>query len=153
MRWNIWSNRRQGGRRSDPTDVGGRRKTQRREGDRRKFVRLYYPPTAAPKVLNANYRILDMSENGIRFLCLDNCKECTDPITLKSILNLKIQFHDGEIVDIEVVIKRCECIPNTKDKTYAGLVASGITAERLDKEETYLLNRSSYNFPEEEGVH
>ena len=36
----------------------------------------------------------------------------------------------------------CECIPNTKDKTYAGMVANGITAERIDKEETYLLNRS-----------
>jgi len=142
MRWNFWSNRRQGERRSDANDVGGRRKAQRREGDRRKFVRLFYPPTAAPKVLNVNYRILDISENGIKFLCMDNCKECTNPISLKSILDLKIQFHDGETIDIKVVIKRCECIPNTKDKTYAGMVANGITAERIDKEEMYLLNRS-----------
>jgi hypothetical protein len=148
MRWNIWSNRRKGERRSDPTDVGGRRKIQRREGDRRKFVRLYYPPTAAPKVLNANYRILDISENGIKFLCRNNCRECTDPITLKSILDLKIQFHDGEIIDIKAIIKRCECIPNTKDKTYTGFVASRITAERINKEETYLLNRSAHNLPE-----
>jgi hypothetical protein len=143
MRWNIWNNRRQGERRSDPTDGGGRRKAQRRGGDRRRFVRLYYPPTAAPKVLNANYRVLDMSENGIKFLCMDNCKECTEPITLKSILDLKIRFHHGEVIDIKVIIKRCECIPNTKDKTYAGLVASGITAERIAKEEFFLLNHST----------
>lgn len=142
MRWNIWSNRRKGERRSDPTDVGGRRKAKRREGDRRKFVRLYYPPTAAPKVLNANYRILDISENGIKFLCQENCKDCKNPISLKSILDLKIQFHDGEITDIKVKINRCECIPNTKDKTYAGIIAKGLTAERIDKEEMYLLNRS-----------
>ncbi|MFC1636116.1 PilZ domain-containing protein [Planctomycetota bacterium] len=142
MRWNIWSNRRQGERRSDVNDVGGRRKAHRREDDRRKFVRLFYPPTAAPKVLNANYRILDISENGIKFLCRDICRECTDPITLKSILDLKIQFHDGEVIEIKVVIKRCECIPNAKDKTYAGIVANGIAAERIDKEEMYLLNRS-----------
>jgi hypothetical protein len=148
MRWSIWRDRRQGERRSDPTDTGGRRKSQRRESDRRRFVRLYYPPTAAPKVLNANYRILDMSENGIKFLCRNNCRECTEPITLKSILDLKIQFHDGEIIDIKVVIKRCECIPNTKDKAYAGLVECGITAERIDKEEKYLLNRSSHHLPE-----
>ena len=142
MRWNFWSNRRQGERRSDANDVGGRRKTRRREGDRRKFVRLFYPPTAAPKVLNANVRILDISENGIKFLCMDNCKECTHPISLKSILDLKIQFHDGDIIDIKVEINRCECIPHTKDKTYAGMVTNGITAERIDKEEMYLLNRS-----------
>ena len=142
MRWNFWSNRRQEERRSDADDVGGRRKAKRREGDRRKFVRLFYPPTAAPKVLNANVRILDISENGIKFLCMDNCKECTHPISLKSILDLKIQFHDGDIIDIKVEINRCECIPHTKDKTYAGMVANGITAERIDKEETYLLNRS-----------
>jgi hypothetical protein len=142
MRWNIWSNRRQGERRSDPDDVGGRRKTKRREGDRRNFVRLYYPTTAAPKVLNANFRILDLSENGIKFLCRNNCEECTDPISLKTILNLKIQFHDAEITDIVVKITRCEAIPNGKDKTYAGIITKGITAERIDKEETYLLNRS-----------
>ena len=102
---------------------------------------MFYPPRAAPKVLNANYRILDISEKGIKFLCMDNCKDCTNPISLKSILDLKIQFHDGDIIDIKVEINRCECIPNTKDKTYAGMVAHGITAERIDKEETYLLNR------------
>ena len=142
MRWNFWSDRRHGDRRSDPTEVGGRRKTQRREGDRRKFIRLFYPTTAAPKVLNANFRILDISENGVKFLCRDNCEKCTDPISLKSVLNLKIQFHDGEVIDIKVKINRCECIPNGKDKTYAGTVAMGITAERIAKEETYLLNRS-----------
>ena len=142
MRWNIWSNRRKEERRSDANDVGGRRKAQRREGDRRSFIRLYYPPTATPKVLNANYRILDMSVNGIKFLCLNNCKECTEPISLKSILDLKIQFHDGEIIDIKVIINRCECIPHTKEKTYAGIVPHGITSERINKEEMYLLNRS-----------
>ncbi|MEJ2704229.1 MAG: hypothetical protein P8Z79_17475 [Sedimentisphaerales bacterium] len=142
MRWNIWSNRRQGERRSDPDDVGGRRKAQRREGNRRNFVRLYYPPTAAPKVLNANFRILDLSENGIKFLCRNNCEECTDPISLKSILNLKIQFHDGEIAEVVIKISRCEAIPNGKDKTYAGTLTKGIAAERINKEETYLLNRS-----------
>ena len=150
MRWNIWSNRRQGERRSDPDDVAGRRKAQRREGDRRNFVRLYYPPTAAPKVLNANFRILDLSENGIKFLCGNNCEECTDPISLKSILNLKIQFHDGETAEIVVKISRCEAFPNGKDKAYAGALTKGITAERIDKEETYLLNRCPQSEGEEE---
>jgi hypothetical protein len=142
MRWHNWSDRRKGDRRSDPTVIGGRRKAQRREGDRRRFVRLFYPPTAAPKVLNANFRIIDISEEGIKFLCRNICEECTDPISLKSIVKLKIQFHDGETIDIKVEIRRCECVPNSKDKTYAGIVRNGIQAERIAKEETYLLERS-----------
>jgi len=67
MRWNIWSDRRQEDRGSIAAKVVGRRNAQKREGDRRKFVRLYYPPSAAPKVLNANYRVLDISENGSNF--------------------------------------------------------------------------------------
>lgn len=147
MRWNIWSDRRQEDRGSIAAKVVGRRNAQKREGDRRKFVRLYYPPSAAPKVLNANYRVLDISENGIKFLCRDICQECTNPINLKSILDLNIQFHDQEIIGINVVIKRCECIPNTKDKTYAGIVANGIAVERMDKEEIYLLNHFPHFLP------
>ena len=150
MKWNIWSNRRQEERRSEPDDAGGRRKAQRREDDRRNFVRLYYPLTAAPKVLNANFRILDLSENGIKLLCKNKCEECADPISLKSVLNLKIQFHDGQISDIVVKINRCEAIPNGKDKNYAGSITKGMTAERIDKEEAYLLSLSPQSDLEEE---
>ena len=140
----ISGDRRQGDRRSDATAPGGKREGERRGREKRQFVRLAYPPTAAPKVLNANFRVADMSQKGIAFLCTDNCEECTSPITLKSIVDLKIQFHDGLIIDVKVEILRCERNLDSQEKIYAGFVAEGISAEMVAKEQTYLLSR----FPE-----
>ncbi|MHC4594648.1 MAG: PilZ domain-containing protein [Planctomycetota bacterium] len=145
----IWSDRRQGDRRSDATapddrKEGDRRKGERRGREKRQFVRLAYPPTADTKVLNGNFRITDMSEKGIAFHCTDKCEKCTSPITLKSIVDLKIQFHDEQIIDIKVDILRCERNLDSQEKTYAGFVAEGISAERIAKEQTYLLS----HFPE-----
>lgn len=142
----IWGDRRrgdrsQGDRRSDTTALGGKREGERRGHKRRKFVRLAYPPTVAPKVLNANFCVADMSQKGIAFLCRDNCEECTGPITLKSIVDLKIQFHDGETIDIKVEILRCERTLNSQEKTYAGFVEKGISTERIAKEQAYLLSK------------
>ena len=133
--------RRQGDIKSDSDVLGGKREGERRSRKNRKFVRLAYPPTVAPKVLNANFRIFDISQKGIAFLCRDNCQDCTDPITLKSIVVLKIQFHDGEIIGIKVEILRCERTLNSRVKTYAGFVEKGISPERIAKEQTYLLSK------------
>ena len=133
--------RRQGDKRSDSDVLGGKRKAKRRGRKRRKFVRLAYPPTVTPTVLNANFRIVDISQEGIAFLCRENCEDCTKPITLKSILGLKIQFHDGEIIGIKVEILRCERHLHSRVKTYAGFVEKGISHERIATEQAYLLSK------------
>ncbi|MBN1805123.1 MAG: PilZ domain-containing protein [Sedimentisphaerales bacterium] len=121
-----------------------RRKSKERRGlKRRKYDRLVYPHTCAPKVLNANFSIIDISENGISFVCRDDCNECKEHISLNSIINLKIQFHDKETIDIEVEIQRCERSLHSQERTYAGHVKKGITPERIAKEEAYLKS----NFP------
>ena len=135
MQWNTWNDRRQGDRRSDATAIGGIRDGERREGDRRQFVRLAYPPTTAPKILNANFRVADISQRGIKLVCRDNCEQCTSPITIKSIVDLKIQFHDGETIDIKVEILKCERSLDGHNKTYAGFFVNGISAERMAKEQ------------------
>jgi hypothetical protein len=140
MARNIWSDRRQNDRRSDTTATGGRRGGERRSGQRRMFARLTHPPTAAPKVLNANFRIANMSQIGMNLVCRNTCEECTDPVNLKSILALKIQFHDEEVVDVKVAIIRCERDPKSGEKTYSGLIENGISAERIAKEQAYLLS-------------
>lgn len=145
MERHIWGDRRrgdrrQGDRRIDATALGGQREDERRGRKRRKFVRLAYPPTIAPKILNANFRVVDISQNGIAFLCRNNCGKCTGPITLKSIVDLKVQFHDGETIDIKVEILRCKRTLNSQQKTYAGFVEKGISVERITKEQAYLLS-------------
>jgi len=136
----IWSDRRQEDRRSDTNVLGGQRKKQRRRPERRDFIRLVYPQIAAPKVLNTNFSVADLSQKGIQLICRDNCLECTRPHTLKSIAGLKIQFHDGETINVDVEILRCSRTHHLQDKTYAGFVEHGISAKRIAKEQAYLLS-------------
>ncbi|UCE50289.1 MAG: PilZ domain-containing protein, partial [Phycisphaerales bacterium] len=127
----ILSDRRRDDRRSDAASLGDKRKEHRRRLERREFIRLVYPHTVAPKALNAKFSIADISQNGMRLICRDHCQECTCPLTLKSTADLKIQFHDGETIDVEVEILRCARTLNSTDKTYAGFVEHGISAERI----------------------
>ena len=148
MKRNIGDDRRSDDRRnsdekSDSKIPSSQRKAQRRARKRREYIRLTYPHTGAPKVLNANYTIIDISKKGISFVCRDDCDECKHPISLNSTIDLKIQFHDGEIADIKVEIRRCERALHSKDRTYAGDVKKGITRKRIAKEQAYLMN----NFP------
>jgi hypothetical protein len=144
MERNIWSDGRQNDRIGDTIALSDKREGVRRTRNRRKLARLAYPPSAEPKVLNGNFHVADMSQKGIKFLCRDNCEECTDPVTLNSIVDLRIQFHDGETVDIKVEILRCERTLDSQEKTYAGFVANGISAGRMAKEQAFLLK----HFPE-----
>jgi hypothetical protein len=139
MKWHIWSDRRRDDRRQEPTQQGDRRKAERRKAQRRQFFRLVYPPVAAPKVLNANYRIVDISQRGILFTCDDGSDQCSRPITLRTLLDLKIQFHDGEILDIRVEIIRCRSDLNSNKNSYSGIIEQGISVERISKEQAYLL--------------
>jgi len=136
----IWSDRRQEDRRSDASVLGGQRKKHRRRPERRGFIRLVYPQTAAPKVLNADFSVADISQTGIRLICRGDCLECTHPHTFKSIAGLRIQFHDGETIDVDVRILRCARTLNLQYKTYAGFVEHGISAKRIAKEQAYLLS-------------
>lgn len=140
MKRHIWSDRRQKDRRSDASVLGGKRRKHRRRSERRKFIRLVYPQTVAPKVLNANFSVADISQNGIKLICKDDCSKCRHPHTLRSIAGLKIQFHDEETIDVDVKILRCSRTLNLPYKTYAGFVEHGISARRIAKEQAYLLS-------------
>lgn len=139
MKSYIGGDRRCGERRRDTTAQGGRRKGERRRGERRRFVRLYYPPTDPPKVLNENFRIINISQRGIVFVCRDPCNGCPQPITLKSVLDLSIQFHDGQILDVKVRIIRCQSDLSSNENTFAGIIEHGISPKIISKEQAYLL--------------
>lgn len=139
MKASIGGDRRNAERRQHPTTKNGGGTADRRQGERRRSVRLYYPRSALPKVLNANFRVINISREAIGFVCQDNCEQCTHPITLKSVLDLKIQFHDGETLDVRVKILRCQRDLGWDEKYYAGVIEGAISAERIGKEQAYLL--------------
>lgn len=126
--------------RNDTTAQDDKQKGEKRNHKKRKFVRLVYPPFEGPKILNANFRIADISQHGIQFVCKEDCKDCKNPISLKSIVDLKIQFHDEKRIDIKVEILRCERTLHSQEKVYSGYVEKGITTERIAKEQAYLLS-------------
>jgi len=128
---------------SDRRDDERRKGDERRGRKRREHTRLVYPQASAPKVLNANFNIIDLSQNGISFVCRDDCENCKKPISINSTIDLKIQFHDEEIIDLKVEIRRCERTLHSQERTYAGDVKKGITRKRIAKEEAYLKD----NFP------
>lgn len=140
MRHHIWSDRRQHDRRSDAAALGGKRKEERRRFERREFVRLVYPHSVAPKALNANLIVANISQKGMQLICREHCRECACPLTLKSTADLRIQFHDGETINIEVEILRCARTRHSPSKTYAGFVKNGISSERIAKEQAFLLS-------------
>ena len=128
---------------SDRRDGERRKGNERRGRKRREHTRLVYPQASAPKVLNANFNIIDLSQKGISFVCRDDCENCKKPISINSTIDLKIQFHDEEIIDLKVEIRRCERTLHSQERTYAGDVKKGITRKRIAKEEAYLKS----NFP------
>jgi hypothetical protein len=134
MKRHIWSDR------HNATALADRQKGGRRNQERRKSFRLVYPPFEEPRVLNANFLITDISQNGIRFVCNENCKDCTNPISLKSTVAFKIQFHDGETIDVKIKILRCERTLHSREKTYSGYIENSLSNERIAKEQAYLLN-------------
>jgi len=64
------------------------------------------------------------------------------------LLDLRIQFHDGEILDIRVEITRCRSDLNSNKNSYSGIIEQGISVERISKEQAYLLN----HFPDFAGT-
>jgi len=65
--------------------------------------------------------------------------QCPEPIALRGIEELQIQFHDQDILGVKVAISRCHYNPSTGEETYAGIIEKGLPSERLSKEQAYLV--------------
>jgi hypothetical protein len=129
----IWRDRRQ-----DPTQEDEKRTSYIRKPQIKKYSRIFYPQASAPKVLNAGYRIVNISQEGILFVCEDGSDQCSRPIALRALLDLKVQFHDGVTLDMQVRITRCQSCLNSSKNFYAGTIKQGISAERITKEQAYV---------------
>jgi len=128
-------------RRRDGFNRGGGRGWERRKGERRRFFRVYYPPNAAPNILNGEFRIINISQEAITFACLKRCDRCSQPVPIGETIIIQIEFHDGERLDVKLRIIRAQGDLRTRENLYAGLAEEGISAERIAKEQAYLLRQ------------
>ncbi len=74
------------------------------------------------------------------FTCRGDLDENSVSVGPGSPIALKIQFHDQEVVDIEVRIFRCRYDPDSRETIYAGIIEKGLSSERIKKEQAYVLN-------------
>ena len=139
MRFFSRADRRIADRRRAPAEMGGKRRRERRKGERRRFFRVHYPGGAAPRILNADFHIINISQGGIAFACRRPCDKCTKPIVLGEMMKLEVEFHDGQIVDVDVKVMRCQGDVSSRENHYAGTIEQGIDARRVAKEQAYLL--------------
>jgi len=124
-----------------PPPSQDRRGNDRRRGERRQFFRLVYPSTLVPKTLSSNLRVINLSQQGILLTWEGKPDECPVKLTLGSVLNLEIQFHDGETFDLGVRITRCHSERHSHRVVYAGTLKPALSAARISKEEAHLLRQ------------
>jgi hypothetical protein len=118
---------------------GQKRQVQRRRVERRQFFRIVYPLTLFPKTLNSNFQVINLSRQGIMLRWEGKQDECPLNLTIGSVINLQVQFHDEEILDLGVKITRCQSELHSHQAVYAGTLEPALSAARLRKEEAYLL--------------
>ena len=90
-------------------------------------------------VVNADFRVVNISQGGILLRRDGTLDECPATARTGKVIDLEIQFHDGEIVGVEVTITRCLYNRQLHAVLLAGIVHKGLSPARISKEEAYLL--------------
>lgn len=109
----------------------------------KKFFRLLYPPHARPKILNIDCDVIDISINGIRFAWNRRSYQSPESLTINDSVNLRIQFGDGEIDEMQVKILRCFEDTELGKTCFAGSILMGMPEYRIKKEQAYICQHSS----------
>lgn len=104
----------------------------------KKAFRLIYPPQTRPRVLDIDYDVVDLSTMGIKFACNQRSYQCPESLAINNSVNLKIQFDDGDIVEVEVKILRCFEDVELGRTCFAGSIIRGMSQRRMDKEYAYI---------------
>ncbi len=109
----------------------------------KRFFRLRYPLQVRPKVLDIDCDVIDLSSRGIKFAWNQRSYQCPESLTINNPVNLKIQFGDGEIVEVQVKILRCFEDIELGKTCFAGSIIRGMSQRRMDKEQAYIRQQFS----------
>jgi hypothetical protein len=118
---------------------GHKRRIHLRQAERRKFFRVVYPLTLAPKTLDGKVYVINLSRQGVMLRQEGDKDECVVNLVLGSMAHLQIQFHDGEIVHLAVKITRCQSEVRSRRTVWSGILQPVLSAKRISKEQAYLL--------------
>ena len=139
MGW-FGAERRQDDRRdSNPEEIraeNDRRQEERRVAQRRQFFRVVYPLNESPEIINLSAKIIDISVHAVKF---ELPAESASQFNVDSRVELKIKFHDGQIVEGwgKIFQKR----DGTDKSIFIGIFEKEISPAVINKEQAYLLKK------------
>jgi hypothetical protein len=117
-----------------------RRDVDRRQLSRRKYFRVVYPPDEGPKVLNVDYRVLDLAQNTIRFACKNGAAPA---LQANGPVEATLQFRDGETLSVQGKIARLHQDLAGEQTFFVCMLDELIPQKKVNEEQRYLLK----NFP------
>ncbi len=146
-------------RRSCDRGVADRRRINRRHEDRRPFAgttqsrrevfRIVYPPDEMPRVLDADSRILDLSQKAVSVVCENT--PALAYIQGNHRLNMTIQFRHGDSLKVHGRISRLYTDHESNQTRFICILNERIDFKKINAEQRYLLKhfpnfcRSSFN--------
>jgi len=133
-------------RRSCDRGTSDRRKINRRHRDRKPFAgrthprrevfRIVYPLDEMPRVLDADLRILDLSQKAISFVCENTASA---QIQVNHQLSLTIQFRHGDVLKINGRISRVSTDHDSNQICFVCVLNERIDFKKINDEQRYLL--------------
>lgn len=106
--------------------------------ERRRHFRIYYPKAATPKLVNCNFKVIDLSMEGIQFAVNRPSGDEPEPEPDQNI-EMKLRFNDADTANISVRVLRKHEDKNTGKTLWSGRIEHGLSPSRISKEQAYLL--------------
>lgn len=119
--------------------VIGEKNCANQEKQRRELFRIQYPQNAAPKILNLEIEIIDISMKSMRFSSINE----NDYFEIGKDIELEIQFGDDNIIKRTARVTRFYDGANKKPH-YVCIFIPQLPADRLSKEQAFVLRNYPY---------
>ena len=113
----------------------------RRRHERRECYRLVYPPGEAPKVTDADYRVMDMSLKAIRFAVAYRPGESGPSIRIDDTVRVTLCFRDGHTVAVAGRILRAYHNRKAGEIEFVCLLETEMPSEQIAAEQRFLLTK------------
>lgn len=138
MKFAFINDRRKGDRRKSggsPEGKGDRRTGDRRKVQRRQAFRVVYPPPAAPEIVDFDFRVVDLSEKGIKFACP---METELPEPGKTI-EFTIKFNDSDSHEVRATVLRKNKNEEKREIYVACTIEPKISIKKINDQQRYLI--------------
>lgn len=117
-----------------------RRAADRRQEERRRHLRVIYPPMMAPQLLNMRALVISLSAKAVRFFFSDFDPQ-ESSLKQGEKVEIILKFHDGQVFEAKGTILRKDRY--RKDKEYfVCLFEKELPRGRIEKEQAYLQKKS-----------